>query len=347
MDFRSTLSRQRSAVMGTMAILILLLHAKLPIPFVPYEALINTRGNIAVDVFCFLSGFGLAFSLEKTSGLGDFMARRLARILPPYYAYLLLRICVFFLFYSKTSQFPFFGFLMRLIPIGEWLNNQHPDWFVSAILGYYVIAALLYPLMRRSKYLYLTTALLLFLTGWFSPSISQMDHVVIAILRIPALVTGLAVGCAARREEPRYRKGWLGLAGIVLLALLCIAMYCFGAPLKSTVFRLFGEEEYWRLRRALFAPLLAVLIAYGFEGCERIGLGIVNRVFGWFGRYSLEFYLCQTCFLTFAYDHFPSPYIRLLAVFLLSCPFSVIIHWVGKQLYKLWMRLFRRLSLAD
>lgn len=341
MDYRSVLSKHRTAIMGLMSILIMFFHAKLPVPISLYNYAINQGGAVGVDVFFFLSGFGLAHALEKSNGFADYMGRRLQRILPSYYAFVLLYIIYTLIRWKCLPN----ALLALLVPIGGWLNNGFFYWYVSAILGYYVIAALFYPLMRRSKYLVLTTALLLVLVGWYVPSVSRMDNSIRDVVRVPGLVVGLAVGCADMREEPRYRRGWLGIAGIALVFLCGIAMFVFWTPLQASLFPHFNYEKYWRVALSLCAPFVAVVTAYGLEGCNRAGLGFVHRILAFLGSYTLEFYLCHIALLFFASYIFPSPYIRLPVAFLLSIPFSIATKWIGRKLYKLWMLLISRLSL--
>ena len=59
--------------MGLMALLVIVYHARLETGFRLYDAVIGRHGSIAVDVFVFVAGFGLAFSLAKDGDLGRYM----------------------------------------------------------------------------------------------------------------------------------------------------------------------------------------------------------------------------------------------------------------------------------
>ena len=328
--------------MGLMTALLILFHVQASYPLRLLNTLINDNGNIGVDGFVFLSGFGLAYALGKSDGFGSYYGRRLARILPSYYAYLIILLATYFV--EGYRGLPTF-FIPRLIPIGLWVNEDFHRWYVSAALGFYVIATFIYPLLKRSRFMYLTTALLLAFVTLILPGMSKMENASLAITRLPALVTGLAVGTAAQRQESRYQQGWPGLVALALTFFAGAVMFAFDRRLAGVgPFRDVTPETLRFLGKALMTPLLCVCAAWGFELCPRVRLGFVNRAFEVYGRYSLEIYLMELGIIKLLrLAHLPTAAL-LPAALLLSLPAGMAIHWIGAQLLDLWRKLLPRLT---
>lgn len=338
MNYRSLLSKHRSAIMGLMAMLIVVYHAYLPVQNPLYRFTIGKNGGIGVDVFVFVAGFGLAYSLERADGAGTYMGRRLARLLPTYYAWLLYRVV---LGVALMGNRWVFGFLLpRAFPVTIWLNNSECKWYVSGTVGYYIAALLFYPALRKSRYLYLTSALLLVFTGLYVPAIARMDKAVGAIARLPSLVAGLTVGCAVQREEPRYRKEWPGLAALFAVGAL---LFAFSHVLRDSGRILLKGEKYNRLRLTLIAPMLTVLLAWALEGCERARLGWIGRALSRVGAVSLEMYLVHSDVYKLLLK-LPIPvYVALLATMVVSYPAALLLQRLGQGLLFLWRKLQARL----
>ena len=87
MNYRELLSKHRSAIMGLMALLIILFHAEWTTNIAIYDHTVNRFGSIGVDVFVFVSGFGLAYALAKARNNEMYFSRRFARILPAYFIF--------------------------------------------------------------------------------------------------------------------------------------------------------------------------------------------------------------------------------------------------------------------
>ena len=63
-NYVTLLSKHRSAIMGFAIIWIMIAHLKVSFDFIPLQA-IKKIGYGGVDIFLFLSGFGLYFSCSK------------------------------------------------------------------------------------------------------------------------------------------------------------------------------------------------------------------------------------------------------------------------------------------
>lgn len=88
MNYRILLSRHRSAIMGVAALMIVFFHSEwhgLP----AYAVHLQRHMNVGVDIFVFLSGFGLVRALRQQPDFPSYYRRRMRRLLPACYAVIL------------------------------------------------------------------------------------------------------------------------------------------------------------------------------------------------------------------------------------------------------------------
>ena len=132
-----TISKYRNELFGVAIISIITLHyfedvggGKLYLSFI---------GAIGVDIFIFLSGMGLCFSMKKNSNIKDFYIRRIRRILPTY----LLVAGLFYIYqdliYEKQSIFKFLSDLLFITLFSE---GNITFWFI----GFIILMYIMYPL---------------------------------------------------------------------------------------------------------------------------------------------------------------------------------------------------------
>lgn len=92
------LSEKRTEIMGVAMLMVIAYHFALHFGF--YHSPIIVRGDIGVDIFFFLSGFGCGFSVSKHSPK-DFYANRIKRIVPIYFIIGILSILGNYLFLNQ------------------------------------------------------------------------------------------------------------------------------------------------------------------------------------------------------------------------------------------------------
>lgn len=83
----SLISKFRSEIMGAAIILVLLCHCDSFSwgIFHPYVQELAKVGSCGVDIFLFVSGFGLFYSMKKDSSIVHFYRKRFLRIIPEYF----------------------------------------------------------------------------------------------------------------------------------------------------------------------------------------------------------------------------------------------------------------------
>ena len=106
MRFTDCISRRRTELMGCAILLIICFHSYARLPGGLWRYVVRENGNIGVDFFALMSGFGCVFSLKKSRDIGPYYARRLRRLLP------LLRL------HHGDMVFPF--------DVRDFIRNHHP-----------------------------------------------------------------------------------------------------------------------------------------------------------------------------------------------------------------------------
>ena len=185
--------------MGLAILMILAFHAN----DMPIGALNNVRamGFAGVDIFVLVSGMGLALSLlRKRQRYGDYLKRRLSRILPAYYA-VMVPLCVYNIIRGFAVPSALFWNLTTMHywarPLGAF------NWYITGIMTFYLLTPAFVALIGRAKNkLFACVALcaasygvlwLLLRDGWW-----QYCDV---FYRFPTLFMGIYLGFAIFEEK--------------------------------------------------------------------------------------------------------------------------------------------------
>lgn len=133
-------------------------------------------GHYGVEIFIFLSGYGLAKSFTKTpASWGNFIVHRLKKIYP----LLLISFIYFFftrisLYYALPTRAEFTSMLYKLLFIhtfipGEGMSLDGPWWFFGLIVQLYIFFPLLYKCIEKHGFnAFLTVSLISYATIYAS-----------------------------------------------------------------------------------------------------------------------------------------------------------------------------------
>ena len=201
----SDLSTYRTQLMGIATLMIIICHANTYHVMLPnFLVSIFSWGNFGVDIFLFLSGLGLYFSLRKNKlrTKDDFIffyKRRFYRIIIPYWI-IYLPYCIFFMFLGKYSLN---DSLLCLTTLEYWLFHRGA-WFVSMILVLYLIAPFLYKaLSNKHKWLIALGIIIILFILCNTPiknnySNSILYNIQWAFNRVPCFILGITIGCSCK-----------------------------------------------------------------------------------------------------------------------------------------------------
>lgn len=222
------LSRQRTALMGISILLILLFHftEDCKIYEVHYGGFVKWFktyvGSSSVDMFLFLSGLGLYYSMKKNPDVPGFYRRRLVKLVIPYLLVAVPSWCVFDLVLNHKGMW---RMLQDLSFVTFFTEGVRWFWYIGAILACYLAYPAIFALVDRCRKSVFRWGTLLLLcaavTVW---AVCMQEHrselfgdVNIVLLRIPPFLAG----CFYGRASYEQRRGfWLWAPAAVLGILL-------------------------------------------------------------------------------------------------------------------------------
>ncbi len=240
-------------------------------------------GSIGVEIFLFLSGMGLCFSMKRDPRLGNFYRKRLKRLLLPY------AVCGLFFWGIRDFiilKTGFKGFLMDFTLLSFWLEGVKTLWYIALLLLLYVVYPLLYFFFSRKRplnflsFIFLLAVSILF-CFWMEAAHPQvMGNTEIAMYRIPIFLCGAYMGERIYAHEKINILDFLFLlAGLVCRLWNVLAAYKVldtPCPIQD------------RLADGMFGITLTVMLALLVQACcsPRVG-ALLRKV----GAYSLELFL--------------------------------------------------------
>ncbi|MBQ8047212.1 MAG: acyltransferase family protein [Prevotella sp.] len=154
-----TIRQHRTGIMGIAMLCIMLFHqswiwGKVHVLFF----LFHVYGHWGVDIFFFVSGFGLYYSLNKNGSALAFYKRRLLRLLPLCITCGLVRYAIDHVLPVGRGGYPTGVHEVT----SDWTTILSLDkWFIAVILAYYLVMPLLRWAFDRFGYLTLCLVYLL------------------------------------------------------------------------------------------------------------------------------------------------------------------------------------------
>ena len=279
-EFAHSVSKARTAIMGIGILLVVAYHSG--ISFGPLT-IVKNNGYAGVDLFVFLSGFGIWHSLQKEGKLTEFYKKRILRLYPSYLIVLALsfltRYRVLRESYGKRQIVA--AFLQNVFGIAFYTGQEPFNWYIFFILYMYLLSPLFYALVKRKKaYLLLIPYVLLVYFDGIGDGGKMMLY-----SRIPLYLLGMVF--ASKKEEE---------SGIPFLVLLLTAVIgVIALPLTQTYLKdyLFTYGMYW-YPFLIAVPGLCYFLACGLN---RLSEGnILKRFLLLCGASSLEIYLLNVTF---------------------------------------------------
>lgn len=210
------LFRFRSVWMGFAILWVTVFHSSLNWSQIKW---FQTFGYGGVDIFFFASGLGCYYSLKKQPDPLIFFAKRVRRILPTYYAVLVVWLALqIFVFRSGITALEILG---NLFCTGTFTSADHQfNWYVSAVWVSYLLAPLfaLYLDCSRRFRLFLPVLLLLAISTTF---LGSEWSLMLFATRLPIFYVGMLFAkCAQQQETIRWRT----LAGSLLVSVAGFAL---------------------------------------------------------------------------------------------------------------------------
>lgn len=304
------LEKNRAWLMGLSILWIIAFHycyysALLPNPVLGF---LFGKGYLGVDVFMFLSAYGLCFSLEKNT-IGHYYARRAKRLFPMYIFFL----AVVLAFFSKNYQDnPLWLFLFQATGVAAF-RHVDVEWFVPSLICLYVSFPLVYKAVRwvYDKYPYAIIAIVFVLNLVAEP----LGKVMMPAfpMRFGIIILGITAYLGIKASDTQ--KLWV----VFTVSALLVAAFRFSEQMTGS----------------MLIPL--ILLALSSSGVTSMPL---SRPISFIGKHSLEIYLAQNLALNHYFLHNEGPFITKCLVSLAIIVFaSMIFHWFHKGTWLLFDKI--------
>lgn len=179
------ISTYRSELMGWSILWIMMLHFTFnqikPLGF------ISQYGFAGVDIFLFVSGFGLFYSLDKDNNLARYYRKRLLRIFPTYYI-------IGFITNLLLTHDDILTFLFRYSTIGFWIGREYAEWFIPSIILLYLLAPFIKKIIDKRWFILISIiiASIFFIAFYYTDKEYILDRLHFFLLyRVPAFILGM------------------------------------------------------------------------------------------------------------------------------------------------------------
>lgn len=320
-NLQSALSGSRTFLMGAAMAWIVLAHlyAHLELPrggvaAVLYGCIADGYGGC--DIFLFLSGFGLAHSLQGDPSARNFLKRRAWKLLPSYYPFILMYLAIMAATSGVTAR-EVFG---DLTFTGFWFHWSHQfNWYIQALPAFYLLALL----ARRAieKLGWARAAAVLGIGYLALLAVSFGRYQMVAVTRIPVFLLGFFL---ARREKA-IPWGWGTIFLSAAALILGVAVLRLTAPVTT-----WENGLYW-YPFLLIAPALCVLLAWLRPWLPKA----VDGFFCLFGKCSLEIYLIHDLAMEWLFQDMTGN-TKWFALAALSCGLGIGYHYLVNVCVSKW-----------
>lgn len=281
------LSKYRDELYGISIIWIILFHGleikRTALPkFLRFIDPILDHGNCGVEIFLFLSGICLFFSLEGNYDILAFLKKRIKRIILPF----LLIDGVYWFYSCIYLKGDFSQFIQNITFYSFWIGKVKTVWFIALILLLYLIYPIIYRVVVKNKhasyiialvvafFYLLCFALKCFFPSWFS-------GVEVALTRIPVFLIGCFVGKLV------FAKLSVNITTRILTFIFLIygVGYFYQQP--------YSLVKSFRIPYLFIGPSIAIWLCIVLDAIDSNRL---NRFFCAWGEISLELYLMHIVF---------------------------------------------------
>ena len=238
-------------------------------PSIVYKIYFGSVGSVGVDLFLFLSGFGVYYSLSRQPYSLAFYKKRLKRVLLPYLiiGFLYWVIKDFLVSHTNVGRFLYDWSL-----ISFWTEGLRTFWYITIIIILYFISPFVFQLNMRAFVLLNCIVIAACVVVYFIDP-TYFTKIEIAILRINVFLFGLWGGKLAKQGKRVSNK---------LLAILILSI-----PIK--ILAGLKEFSFARLFNAYYAVFL--ILFYVFLRKKILKQEKFFKAISLIGNYTLELYL--------------------------------------------------------
>lgn len=281
----SALSNTRDLLFGFATVWIICFHSYVSIqtamPNAPILSgilsLIRYHGNKGVDMFLFMSGIGLYYSMSSNPKLRDFYKKRATRILPAVFI-------VSFIWFAFDTPTGINGYFSDVFFVSFFTRGVRNFWYFILMIFLYAVYPLIHKFFKATGVIGAITSVIVVVAVNFilmETAPVFYSRIEIALTRIPVFLLGAFAGKYIKEGKV---ISWLW---IILSAVGVIGIYLFYH------FELLPESDYLYLYRYI-GGVFAICHLFLFSAIfAKWKMGALGTFLVWIGGYSMEIYLIQ------------------------------------------------------
>lgn len=283
---KSCLKDYRSSVMGIAILWVMLFHTLFGtmglFSFPKIIKLLQQTGFLGVDIFFFVSSYGLYYSMKKQYPLKIWYRNRIVRIIPSF--------IVIVIFTAILCRWNLWTFIMESTMVGFFcpLTNYTPlYWYIPACLLFYALFPFIYRNLSVISRWYLPlSACFFFIThvvGNVLSSSGLPTFIILLLNRVPIFLLGVIY---AKNES-------LIINTKVSIKIVCLLV----SFLLFSLMLLLVNSYIIDSRDCLLFILLISSLPFILRLCSVLSIIVgVRYILDYCGRYSLEIYLLHVSF---------------------------------------------------
>lgn len=326
------ISQYRALLMGIAIVMIAFCHPDVALKHngLPVSKIASVLHlcTVGVDIFMFLSGFGLWYSLKKKPDVKSYEKRRIRKLLPPY---LIIAGITYLLYDIPIKNLGIQKFAEDISFVSWFKYGSTRYWFVAAIVVFSSVFPMIFRYIENNS-VSDQIKLIVFFAGFFVITLlldnrfELYSQFKIAIERLPIFILGAA--CAKRTEKNPE------LSRIVLTVIIISGLVFTGGQYAVRPFKTWVANTHYMyyLSRALFGLSLIALITIissKLEGCNKIFSSVMSA-FVFLGAITYEIYLFHQSYLIL-FEFPPGPIGYFCTAVLLPVCSAMILSWIRKH----------------
>lgn len=316
-----SISTYRTELMGLAATMIIICHAPANGVLMPtvLEKVLRSWGGLGVDIFLFLSGVGMYYSLQKRVGMKGWYYHRYTRILVPY---LVLSI-PYYLFHWIVDGGGILIFLENISTISFYTRHEGA-WFVAFLIPLYFLTPWIARVIKHinnARFYVFLICILLSVLGIIPFSNGLINNIQVFFRHAPAYILGYWIG------KYVYESKVVTFYRLINYLIVVLVLY--------VVFMYIKMPKNW----LIIVPLLLVVIFF----IDNTPNSYTNNFLGFMGKISLESYLLNIYlpvvlrklgYLKIMRDYDPGNYIFYFIVITFGILFAYLGHLVSQSILK-------------
>lgn len=315
------LSKYRTQLMGIAILFIAFFHCSIESDSTIFN-FFKFLGDFGVDIFFFISGIGMYYTMLKNPTYGQFCKKRLLRIVPAW-----ISINLFIqLEQGGWHVHDWSWFLKIMTGLTFWLHGNLYFWYISAIIVFYALTPLFVQQLKKNiKAAYLGLGVIWIILLAVSLIFHNAKYFIV-LFRVPVYFVGIGFGKMVH-EKKEIKKDRVYAGILTCIFLIVVEFFIYSTYEKVSLIR-------YDYKYLAYFPL--VICFCGIFSCLLEKIKYKFYILSFYGGISLEVYLLheymlKKCCILFGKDD-SKGIIYNISVFLIVSIIAKVLHEIIRLL---------------